>query len=331
MTRIFVITWTYLIAVMAAAQAQQAAPLRLVESIPLPHVEGRIDHFGLDAKNSRLFVSALGNNTVEVFDLRAGTGKRVHTISGLREPQGVSYVSEFNKIFIANGGDGSLRVYDGTSFAPVTTLDFTDDADNVRYDRATKRIYVGYGDGALGIVDAATGKRLGDIKLDGHPESFQLEAAGPRIFVNVPKAGHIAVVDRDRGAVIAKWPVTTARANFPMALDEAHQRLFVTCRRPAELLVFDTASGKQITSLPVVGDADDMFYDLPHQRIYISGGEGFISVIKQGDADHYQVIAKIPTASGARTSFLIPDFRLYLAVPHRANQAAEIRTYYVQP
>jgi DNA-binding beta-propeller fold protein YncE len=325
----FVVALACLPAFAARAQAQQAKPLWLVESIPLSNVEGRIDHFGLDFKNWRLFVSALGNNTVEVLDLRAG--KRIHTIRGLREPQGVSYVPEFNKIFIANGGDGSLRVYDGNSFALVTTLDFTDDADNVRYDRAGKRIYVGYGDGALGIVDAATGKRLGDIKLDAHPESFQLEAAGPRIFVNVPPAGHIAVGDRDRRAVIAKWPVTTARANFPMALDEAHQRLFVTCRRPAEFLVFDIASGKQVTSLPVVGDADDMFYALSNQRIYISGGEGFISVIQQGEADHYQVIAKIPTASGARTSFLIPDVRLYLAVPHRANQAAEIRFYYVQP
>ncbi len=279
----------------------------------MPGVEGRIDHFAVDTKGQRLFVSALGNNTLEVLDLR--TGKRLKTISGLHEPQGVTYVSEFNKVFVANGKDGS----------PI----FTDDADNVRYDRATKRIYVGYGDGALGIVDAATAKRLGDIKLDAHPESFQLEASGPRIFVNVPKAGHIAVVDRERRAVVAKWPVTTARANFPMALDEAHQRLFVTCRRPAELLVFDMASGKQVTSLPVVGDADDMFYDLSHHRIYISGGEGFISVVEQRDADHYQVIAKIPTASGARTSFLIPDVRLYLPVPHRTNQAAEIRVYYV--
>ncbi len=329
MKRLLAILLSTLVALVVAAPAQQNAPLRLVQTIPLPGVEGRIDHFGLDAKNWRLFVSALGNNTVEVFDLRVGD--RIHTIRGLREPQGVSYAPEFNKIFIANGGDGSLRVYEGSSFAPVTTLDFTDDADNVRYDRATKRIYVGYGDGALGIVDAATGKRLGDIRLDAHPESFQLEAAGSRIFVNVPKAGHIAVVDRERRVVVAKWPVTTARANFPMALDEAHQRLFVTCRRPAELLVFDMASGKQIASLAVVGDADDMFYDLSHQRIYISGGEGFISVVEQRDADHYQVIAKIPTASGARTSFLIPDVRLYLAVPHRTNQAAEIRFYYVQP
>ncbi len=319
-----------LVALVVAVHAQPPAPLRLVQTIPLPGVEGRIDHFAVDTKGQRLFVSALGNNTLEVLDLRAG--KRLQTIRGLHEPQGVTYVSEFNKVFVANGKDGSLRIYDGDSFRPITTLDFTDDADNVRYDRATKRIYVGYGDGALGIVDAATGKRLGDIKLDAHPESFQLEASGPRIFVNIPKAGHIAVVDRERRAVVAKWPVTTARANFPLALDGADQRLFVTCRRPAEVIVFDITSGQVVTTLPVVSDADDMFYDARSRRIYISGGEGFISVIEQLDPDHYRAIAKIRTAPGARTSFFLPELRrLYLAVPHRGGQAAEIRIYEAQP
>lgn len=315
---------------LARGQAQSAEPLRLAQTIPLHNVEGRIDHFGVDTEGERLFVSALGNNTLEILDLRAG--KHIRSITGLAEPQGVSFVREFNKVFVANGKDGSLRIFNGNFFQSITTLDFADDADNVRYDRATKRIYVGYGDGALGIVDAATSKRLGDIRLDAHPESFQLEASGPRIFVNVPKAGHIAVVDRERRAVVAQWPVTTARANFPMALDEAHQRLFVTCRRPAELLVFDMASGKQVTSLPVVGDADDMFYDTQRHRIYVSGGEGFISVVEQGGADHYRDFAKIPTASGARTSFFVPETRrLYLAVPHRGSQSTEIRVYETQP
>ena len=315
---------------LARGQAQPAEPLRLVQTIPLPNVEGRIDHFGVDTEGERLFVSALGNNTLEILDLRAG--RRIRNIDSLAEPQGVSFVREFNKVFVANGKDGSLRIFDGNSFQPITRLDFTDDADNVRYDRVTKRIFVGYGDGALGIVDAASGKRLGDIKLDAHPESFQLETSGPRIFINVPKAGHIAVVDRERRAVIARWPVVTARANFPMALDETKHRLLVTCRKPAELLVFDIALGKQVTSLPVVGDADDMFYDPQRHRIYISGGEGFISVIEQRDADHYQEVAKIPTASGARTSFFVPESRrLYLAVPHRGGQDTEIRVYETQP
>ncbi len=315
-------------ALAVAANAQQAAPLRLVQTIPIPDIEGRIDHFGVDAKGQRLFVSALGNNTLEVLDLRAG--RRIHSISGLREPQGVFYVPEFNKIFVANGGDGALKIFNSESFRLIETVDFSDDADNVRYDRAAKRIYVGYGSGALGIVDAANGKRLGDVKLEAHPESFQLEASGPRIFVNVPNAGHVAVIDRNRRAVVAKWPLA-AKANFPMALDEAHRRLFLTCRRPPQVFVFDTTLGRVVAVLSTVGDADDMFYDASHGRIYVSGGEGYLSVIAQRDSDHYEIIGKIPTAVGARTSFFVPELgHLYLAVPQRANQGAEIRVYEVQ-
>jgi DNA-binding beta-propeller fold protein YncE len=267
-----------LVATAAVGNAQQAAPLRLVETIPLPNVEGRIDHFGVDVEGHRLFVSGLGNNTVEVLDLSAG--KRVQSMGGLAEPQGILYVPEFDEIFVANARDGKCRILDGRSFQPIGTVDFGDDADNIRYDRAAKLVYVGYGDGALGIIDPKNGRQLGDIKLEGHPESFQLEALGSRIFVNVPTAGHIAVIERASRAVVAKWPLGAGRDNFPMTLDEANRRLFVTCRKPPEVLAFDTTSGKQIASLPVVGDADDMFYDSSHHRIYVSGGEGFLSVLE---------------------------------------------------
>jgi DNA-binding beta-propeller fold protein YncE len=330
MKRLLAILPSALVALVVAAHAQQSAPLRLVQTIPLPNVEGRIDHFGVDPKGSRLFVCALGNDTVEVLDLRAG--KQIHTLGGLAEPQGVAYVPEVDRIFVANGRDGTCRIFDGHSYHQIGTVKFPGDADNVRYDAGSKRVYVGYGDGALGIIDAANGVTLGDIKLEAHPESFQLEPAGPRIFVNVPEARHIAVIDRNRRAVLAKWPLTSARANFPLALDGADQRLFVTCRRPAEVIVFDMTSGQVVSSLPVVSDADDMFYDARSRRIYISGGGGFISVIEQLDPDHYRAIAKIRTAPGARTSFFLPELRrLYLAVPHRGGQAAEIRIYEAQP
>jgi DNA-binding beta-propeller fold protein YncE len=303
-----------------------AAPLVQVGAIPLPGVEGRIDHFGVDLKNKRLFMSALGNNTVEVLDL--GSNKRIRSIPGLHEPQGVFFVPEFNRVFVANAKGGAVEILDGDSFKLLGEVNYSDDADNVRYDARAKRIYVGYGDGALGEIDAATGKRSGDVKLEGHPESFQLEASGPRIFVNVPDAGHLAVIDRDRRAVVAKWPIEGARANFPMALDEADHRLFITCRRPAQVMVFDTGSGRLVARLPVVGDADDMFYDAARKRLYVSGGEGAISVVEQHDADHYAVAGRIPTAPGARTSFFVPTLnRLYLAVPHRGSQPAEVRVY----
>jgi outer membrane protein assembly factor BamB len=223
-------------------------------------------------------------------------------------------------------------VFDGSSYKLIKTVKFSDDADNIRYDANTRRVYVGYGSGGLGIIDAATGDQLGDIKLDGHPESFQLEKSGTRIFVNVPTSQKIAVVDRYKRAMITSWPTGGATANLPMAIDETHHRLFVGFRKPAGLIVFDTESGKVIANLDSPGDADDIFYDVARQRIYISGGDGFVGIIQQQDADHYKALAKIPTASGARTSLFVPELsRLYLAVPHRGAQRAEIRVYEALP
>ena len=312
------------------AQAEESPSLRLVQTIPLPNVEGRIDHLAVDLKGQRLFIAALGNNTVEVVDLRAG--KRTQGISGLREPQGVGFIPEFNKLFVANGKTGACDVFDGSSLKRIKGIKLSDDADNIRYDAANQRVYVGYGSGALGIMDVTTGERIGEIKLKGHPESFQLEKSGPRIFVNIPTAQQIAVVDREKRAVIAVWPTGDATANYPMALNETNHRLFVGFRKPAKLAVFDTESGKNVANLDSVGDADDIFYDSSRQRIYISGGEGSIGILQQNDADHYKTMTKISTASGARTALFVPELnRLYLAVPHRGGQKAEVRVYEAQP
>ena len=311
-------------------EAEEAGPLRLIQTISLRNVEGRIDHMAVDLKDQRLFIAALGNNTVEIVDLRAG--KHMATITGLHEPQGVGFVPEFNKIFVANANGGACDVFDGSSFKLIKRIKFSDDADNVRYDAAARRVYVGYGSGGLGIIDAATGDQLGEIKLDGHPESFQLEKSGPRIFVNLPSSQKIAVVNRETRTTIAAWPTTGAAANFPMALDETHQRLFVGFRKPPRVVVFDTGSGKEVASLESPGDADDIFYDSSRGRVYISGGEGFLGIFQQDDPDLYKSIAKIPTAAGARTSLFVPELsRLYLAVPHRGTQKAEVRVYEAQP
>ena len=308
----------------------EAGPLRMVQTIPLPNVEGRIDHMAVDLKRQRLFIAALGNNTVEILDLRAG--KRIQTITGLHEPQGIGFVPELDRIFVANAQSGTCEVFDGSLFKRIKSIKLSDDADNIRYDAAARRVYVGYGNGGIGIIDAATGDQLGEIKLDGHPESFQLEKFGPRIFVNIPTSQKIAVVDREKRATITSWPIARATANFPMALDETHHRLFVGFRKPAKLSVFDTESGKVVTNLDSPGDADDIFYDGTRRRIYVSGGDGFIGIVQQQDADHYKTLTKIPTASGARTSLFVPELsRLYLAVPHLGSQTAEVRVYEVQP
>jgi YVTN family beta-propeller protein len=319
------------IVVCATSAVTQPArePLTAAGIVPMPGVEGRIDHLAVDLAGKRLFVAALGNDTVEVVDT---SGLRViKSISGLHEPQGIRFLPDRNRVVVANGGDGSTVFYDGTTLAPVRTAKTSGDADNVRYDPKTGRVYVGYGDGALGSFDP-DGKPLGDVKLAGHPESFQLESSGPRIFVNVPSAGHVAVLDRDKQTVTATWRVTAAGANYPMALDEANRRLFLGCRRPAKLLVYDTQSGTFVTAVDIVGDTDDLFYDSTQKRLYVIGGEGLITVLEQQDADHYRLVQKIPTAAGARTGLFVPELgKLFVAVPHRGAQRAEIRVYNSSP
>jgi len=313
------------------AVAQQ--PLVLTGTIPLPNVQGRIDHFGFDPKG-RLFVSALGNNTEEVIDISAG--RVAHSIGGIPKPQGVAYSPEVSKLFVGSD-EGKLYIYDGISLDLITAIDFGDDVDNLRYDGASKRLYVGYGDaesGAIGIVDAATNKRLDEeFKVEAHPESFQLETAGQNIYVNVPDLKQIAVINRSTHA-IARWPLTL-ESNFPMALDEAEHRLFVVTRAPARLAVLDTKSGRVVAALPCVQNSDDVYYDAARKRIYVPGGEGYISVFQQEDADHYGLLGKIPSAVGARTAGYFgkggKGFDLfYLAVPARGDHGAEVLIYTVQ-
>ena len=318
-----------LLAGASMAQGQSGPALRLLNTILLPGVEGRIDHLTIDLDTQRLFVAALGNNTVEVVDIRSA--KRVHSITGLAEPQGVLYHPDKKRLFVANAKDGTIRIFDAVAFRPVRSVNLGDDADNVRIDPAAQRIYVGYGSGALAALDA-DGNKVADIKLDAHPESFQLEKAGPRIFVNLPDSKKVAVIDRKKGAVIANWTTDDASANFPMALDEANGRLFIICRRPARMLVLDTKSGAIIAKLPAVGDCDDVFYDQNHKRIYASGGEGAIAVYRQQDAGHYSEMTRIQTAKGARTSLFVPELnRLFVAVRRHGNDAAAIRIYEALP
>jgi DNA-binding beta-propeller fold protein YncE len=304
--------------------------LTQVQTIRLEGVEGRIDHFGSDAKGKRLFVSALGNNTVEVVDLAAG--RVTQHIRNLRAPQGIGFAPESNRLAVANDRDGSCRLYDGTSLQQTAIIELKDDADNVRYDNASRRFWVGYGDGGLAAIDPESGRQIADVKLDAHPESFQLEKKGKRIFVNVPNAGHVAVVDSETGTVIEKIPLNEAHANFPMALDEGDHRLFIGCRSPAKLLVLDTETDKTVASLDIVGDTDDLFYDAANKRIYVSGGEGRVTVISQTNADRYNVAGQVTTAPGARTSFFVRETgTLYVAVPHLGEQKAELRVFTVAP
>ena len=303
--------------------------IKLKQTIPLPGVEGRIDHFAFDAAGERLLVCALGNNTVEVLDLLEG--ERVHSITGLGAPQGVAYIPELDRIFVANDNGGVCKIYDGKSFQQIGELNFKDDADNVRYDGVAKKIYVGFGNGGIGIIDATQGKMIGSISLSAHPEAFELEKNGKRIFVNVPNARHVAVIDRNQGKVVATWKTDLVFANFPMALDEANHRLFVGCRLPSKLVMLDADSGEVVAKIDISGDPDELFYDRKRRRIYAICGAGKIDIIEQADANNNKAATKIDTASGARTGLFVPERdELFVAVPHRGSQQAEIRCYQVR-
>ncbi len=315
-----------------SAPAENTLPLVLTGAVPLAGVQGRIDHLSIDQKG-RLFVSALGNDTEEVVDLSAG--RRVHSISGVPSPQGVVFAPEVNKLFVGSD-EGKLYIYNGASFELLTSIDFGDDVDNLRYDATRKLVYVGYGaeDGAIAMVDATTNQRLQEeFKLGAHPESFQLEKAGPNLYVNLPDLKQIAAINRNTHT-ITRWPVAFEN-NFPMGLDEANHRVFVATREPARLAVFETSSGRMIASLPCVQGSDDLYYDSVRQRIYVTGGEGYVSVFQQKDADHYLLLANIPSAIGARTSGYFGKARkgfdvFYVAVPARADHTAEVLIYTLQ-
>ena len=313
-------------ALSAADPQKPDALLKLAGSISLEKVSDRIDHFALDSGRQRLYLAALGDNAVEIIDLAGRMPLR--QLTGFGEPQGIAIGAEPARVVIANGSDGVCRIYDAGTLQPTGSVNLKDDADNVRCDAATGLFWVGHAGGALAAIDVTKNQVVADIPLAAHPESFQLERHGPRIFVNVPRAHEVTVIDRGQKAVTDHWQLEEAASNFPMALDEANHRLFVGCRSPAKLLVLDTDSGATIATVAIVGDADDVWYDRVLRRIYVTGGEGFVSVISQVDADHYALAGKVTTGGGARTSYLDEANRtLYVAIPHRYYQPAEIRIY----
>lgn len=319
----------YLFAFLTAfsSRGQNVGPLRLEKKVLLPGVTGRIDHFSADIGGRRLFIAALGNGSVEVVD--AERGERISEIKGLKEPQGLLYDSERNRLYVATGGDGKVRIYDGKSLGLESTLDFGDDADNLRMDPESGEVWVGSENGEIGIIDSS-GQKVGTISLGSHPESFQFDEAADRVYVNVPKQLGVAVIDWKKRAVIGKWALGLSFANYPMALDRANRRLFVGCRLPARLLVIDTTSGQIIKALPTVGDADEVFYDEKRRCIYIIGGEGAIEVIRQQSPDVYQPAGRTVTAPGARTGFWWPSSdRLYVAAPAKGGQTAAVLAYAV--
>jgi YVTN family beta-propeller protein len=306
----------------ASAQPADTAPLQLESKIPLGEVRGRIDHLAVDLQRQRLFVAELGNDSVGVVDL-AGH-KVIRTITGLKEPQGVGYEPSTDTLYVANAGDGSVRMFAGSDYKPTRRIELGSDADNIRIDAASKRVFVGYGSGALAVIDPSTGSKVGDIALKAHPESFQIDPETSRIFVNLPDARGIAVVDGVAQKQVGQWPLANQRANFPMALDLARRQVLVIFRAPAALGVFSMTDGKSVSTVETCGDADDLFVDARRNRVYVSCGAGFVNVLEAQEAA-YRRIARIPTVYGARTSLFVPEMdRLFVAVRASPGEPAAI-------
>ena len=310
-----------------AAFAQSPAPLTLERTIPLEGVAGRIDHLAFDPVRNRLLVAELGNGSVEALDI--ATGKSAGRISGLKEPQGLAYIPDRDEIAVASGGDGVVRFYRAADLSLLASLPLGDDADNVRFDPASARIVVGYGAGALALIDPGAHKVLNRIEAPAHPESFQID--GGRAFVNLPNAGRVAVVDLGAGKIVATWSNQGRQLNFPMVLGAGAKEAVVVYRLPARIVVFDTATGKVQQSAPTCGDADDLFLDGARHRLYVSCGSGAVDVFAASKAG-YTLSASVSTRPGARTSLFVPSLdRLFVASPRSGSRSAAILVYQPKP
>jgi outer membrane protein assembly factor BamB len=314
----------------AATSAAEPATLELVQTIPLKGAAGRLDHLALDTRGNRLFIANLSNNSLDVVDLKAG--KLVKQVPRQRKIQGVAHVPDLDRIFVGNGVDGTCNVFDGKSYDLVGSIKL-DDADNVRYDTRTKQIYVGHADKALSAIDPKTLKVKATIKLPGQPEAFQLHPTLPRLYVNTLRPSQVAVVDTDKNEVVARFPLKLATANYPLALDAEGGRLFVGCRKKPSIVVLDLKTGKEVASVGIPEDIDDLFYDAKRRRLYASCGEGFLAVVAVKENDRCEVVERIATARLARTClFDAGSGRLYVAVPRqKGKDGPELRVFRARP
>lgn len=331
---IFLLASVAVSAVRAYSQ-ESAQPLRLAQTIPMPGVQGRMDHLGVDVKGKRLFAAALGENqnTVEVIDLKAG--KRIYSIPGQSKPQGVFYSSDFKRLFVANGTDGTCRIFRGNDFKLIDSLALGTNANHVGYDPTNKYLYVGIGipnskAGALAIIDTRTNKHIGDIQTEVHPGGVKFEKSGPRIFVTLTATPKIGVVDREQRTQVGAWDAPVPAVS--LAIDPDHHRVFAGTRTPPTLVIFDSDSGKQIAQLEGVAGIDDLWYDAAHRRIYATGGRdvgaGFVYVYRQTDPDHYDLLGKVTSEPNAQTSIWVPQFnRLYVSASSDGSRDAEILVY----
>jgi len=320
----------------ASSQEGVKQPLRLVQAISIPRVKGRLDHMEVDVQGKRLFVAGLEDGTFEVVDLRAG--RWTWSIPGFKKPQGALYVPELNKLFLASGDDGMVRVFRGDTLQLLDSVELEPGPNRIVYEPNSKLVYVGYGGkdagkdyGEVGILDAKSDKHIGDIKVAAHPSELLLNKSGTTLFVFVSIANQVQVVDANKRQPISTWPVSSQRPG-DAAFDEATSRLFIGTRTPPEMIVMDAKSGREVAHLATAEGMDGVYFDGAHKRVYVSGGRelpsGFVYVYQQKGTDQYETIGKIPTRAGAGTSFWSPELnRYYVAAPANDKEDAAILVY----
>ena len=321
----------------AAATAQRPAPLRQDLTIPLPDVAGRIDHLAVDLIGKRVFLAALEKNTVEVVDVRKGAV--VRTLPGFQKPQGLLYIGSLHRLFVASGKDGTVKAYQGASLKPSVSANVSLGADAIGYDPRANELYVGSGGsdagksgGDLTIFDAATLHQKAALTADAHPGGSIPDQLGKRMFVLVPEKSEVMVVERPTHAIKATWSIPGIQKDVAIAFDESNHRLFLGVRTPPSIVVLNSDTGEKIAEVPTSGTLDGLSFDRATRRIYTTGGEGFLDVTQQVDADHYRQIARIPTGPVARTSLFVPEWRrLFVAVPRDKDRTAELRVFEVVP
>jgi len=305
------------------------APLVLEARIPLGEVGGRIDHLTVDLKRQRLFVAELGNDSVGVVDLKSATLLR--TLTGLSEPQGIVFVPLRDELYVANGGDGTVRVFRGPDLSLSATIALGEDADNLRLDTRRGQVVAGYGNGGLALIDTDSHRTLANIALQGHPEGFQISDDGKRAYVNVPGKNQIAVVDLEARKQLSSWPTEGLRANFPMAMEAAGSASWVAFRSPPRLVRFDTRQGKATLSLNTCSDSDDVFIDASRHRVFVICGGGTLEVWEQAGPT-YARVASLPTFPGARTGLFVPELdRLFVATRTSMGHPASILVFRSNP
>lgn len=339
MKRLQPVVLAVLVALSINSRAQDKAPLEFITAIPMPGLkDGDFDHFAVDLDGHRLFLAAEENSQVEVFD--TGTNKLIHTITGTKAPHSIVYRDDLQRIFVVDGDAAEIKVYDGPTYQLIGHIKLSDDADSMAYDPFNHYMYVVNGGreahtpySLISVVETYDSQKIADIRIDANRvEAMAIERMGSRLFANITASNAVGVIDREKRALLASWPISSeAQENVPLAYDEINQRLFVVTRKPAKMIVLDANSGKVVTSLPCVGLADDAVYDAGHRRVYVAGDQ-FVDVFEQQDADHYRLLGRVPGAFRAKTALYVPELdRYYLAVPHHGNKDAEVRVYRVAP